>query len=209
MVLPTDVALKTSSYAGSAAAQLEALNSDWVFSWPGPGQASFMDEVCLLAGEEFDALVFNALHGYYRQAIGCLRNALETMTIRRPSPRPTIRSFSTSGGRAKRSALGRRGRGYATVPQGRRSITRSPPNPCSATWPLRGSRTDTRACARMHIAGRDTTTPTSGRATDPCTDRRRSRSSRVSCAKHSRFRTSSCGWVGRPTHHSKGRRTCC
>jgi hypothetical protein len=63
MVLPTDVALKTSSYTGSAAAQLEALNSDWVFSWPGPGQASFMDEVCLLAGEEFDALVFNASMG--------------------------------------------------------------------------------------------------------------------------------------------------
>jgi hypothetical protein len=81
MVLPTDVALKTSSYAGSAAARLDALQSDWVFSWPAPGQASFMDEVCLLAGEEFDALVFNALHGYYRQAIGCLRNALETMTI--------------------------------------------------------------------------------------------------------------------------------
>lgn len=81
MVLPTDVALRSSSYAGSAAARLDALQSDWIFSWPAPGQASFMDEVCLLAGEEFDALVFNALHGYYRQAIGCLRNALETMTI--------------------------------------------------------------------------------------------------------------------------------
>ena len=34
----------------------------------------------LLVGEEFDALVFNAVHGYYRQAIGCLRNALELMT---------------------------------------------------------------------------------------------------------------------------------
>ncbi len=33
----------------------------------------------LLAGEELNALVFNALHGYYRQAIGCLRNALETL----------------------------------------------------------------------------------------------------------------------------------
>jgi hypothetical protein len=41
MVLPTDVALKSSSYAGSAAARLDALQSDWVFSWPAPGQASF------------------------------------------------------------------------------------------------------------------------------------------------------------------------
>jgi hypothetical protein len=81
MALPTDVALKTSSYSGAAAARLEALHHDWVFSWPDPGAATFMDEICLLAGEEVDALVFNAIHGYYRQAIGCLRNALETMTI--------------------------------------------------------------------------------------------------------------------------------
>jgi hypothetical protein len=46
---------------------------------PEPGEAPFMEEVSLLAGEEFNALVFNALHGYYRQAIGCLRNALETL----------------------------------------------------------------------------------------------------------------------------------
>jgi len=37
-----------------------------------------MEEVSLLAGEEFNALVFNALHGCYRQAIGCLRNAMLT-----------------------------------------------------------------------------------------------------------------------------------
>ena len=35
----------------------------------------------MLAGEEFDALVFNALHGWYRQALGCLRNALEIMIV--------------------------------------------------------------------------------------------------------------------------------
>jgi hypothetical protein len=81
MTLPTDVALKTTSYEGSLAARLEELQSDWIFSWPQPGEAPFADEVCLLAGEEFDALVFNAVHGYYRQALGCLRNALEVMTI--------------------------------------------------------------------------------------------------------------------------------
>ena len=41
----------------------------------------FMNEPSLVAGEEFDALVFNAVHGWYRQAIGCLRNALEVLTI--------------------------------------------------------------------------------------------------------------------------------
>ncbi|MGH3402148.1 MAG: hypothetical protein ACRDRJ_06460 [Streptosporangiaceae bacterium] len=79
MTLPTDVALRSSSYEGSAVARLSTLESQWIYSWPELGEAPFMEEVALLADEEFDALVFNALHGYYRQAIGCLRNALETM----------------------------------------------------------------------------------------------------------------------------------
>jgi hypothetical protein len=79
MILPTDVALKSSSYEGSTIPRLATLDSAWIFSWPEPGEAPFMEEVSLLAGEEFNALVFNALHGYYRQAIGCLRNAIETL----------------------------------------------------------------------------------------------------------------------------------
>ena len=79
MILPTDVALKSSSYEGSAISRLAMLDSEWIFSWPDPGESPFMDEVSLLAGEEFNALVFNAMRGYYRQAIGCLRNALEIL----------------------------------------------------------------------------------------------------------------------------------
>lgn len=79
MTLPTDVALKSSSYEGSTVSRLATLDSEWIFSWPDPGAAPFMEEVSLLAGEEFNALVFNAMHGYYRQAIGCLRNALEIL----------------------------------------------------------------------------------------------------------------------------------
>jgi len=81
MGLTTDVGLKSSSYEGSLISRLDQLHSDWVFSWPEFDDAPFMAEVALLAGEEFDALVFNALHGWYRQAIGCLRNALETMAV--------------------------------------------------------------------------------------------------------------------------------
>jgi hypothetical protein len=81
MDLPTDVAIRTSSHQGQVFASLHHLDSGWVFSWPDPDKAPMMDEPMLLAGEEFDALVFNAVHGYYRQAIGCLRNALEVMTI--------------------------------------------------------------------------------------------------------------------------------
>lgn len=35
----------------------------------------------LSAMEEFEAAAFNALHGFYRQSIGCARNALEVMTV--------------------------------------------------------------------------------------------------------------------------------
>jgi hypothetical protein len=82
MTLPTDVALKSSSYEGSTISRLATLDSEWIFSWPDPGEAPFMEEVSLLAGEEFNALVFSAMHGYYRQAIGWLRATLRI----RPQP---------------------------------------------------------------------------------------------------------------------------
>ncbi len=44
-------------------------------------QAPYLFEAALLAGEEFSALTFIGSHGYYRQAFGCLRNALEELTV--------------------------------------------------------------------------------------------------------------------------------
>jgi hypothetical protein len=81
MDLPTDVALKSTSYEGSVVSDMHRLQSDWIFAMPPIGQAPYMEEVSLLAAEEFDALVFNAAHGWYRQAMGCLRNALESMIV--------------------------------------------------------------------------------------------------------------------------------
>lgn len=81
MGLATHVALESSGHAGSTISRLNQLSSDWTASWPAPGSAPFMDYPVLIAGEEFDALVFNALHGYYRQAIGCLRVALENLAM--------------------------------------------------------------------------------------------------------------------------------
>ena len=81
MRLATHVVLYTTSQDGSRISRLKQLESDWVFSWPQPGVAPFVEYPALVAGEEFDAAVFNALHGYYRQAIGCLRVALETLAI--------------------------------------------------------------------------------------------------------------------------------
>lgn len=81
MDLPTDVALESTSQEGSRIARLHRLHSDWIFSWPEEDEAPFVEMPTLLAGEEFDALVFNAVHGWYRQALGCLRNALEILTV--------------------------------------------------------------------------------------------------------------------------------
>jgi len=81
MGLATHVALESTGYAGSAVGRLNQLDSDWVFSWPEVGTAPYMEFPSLIAGEEFGAVVFNAVHGYYRQAIGGLRVALETLTM--------------------------------------------------------------------------------------------------------------------------------
>jgi hypothetical protein len=80
--LPTDVLLRTTSHEGSSVDVLHGLGSMWTFLTPmEEQQAPYLFEAALLAGEEFDALVFIALHGYYRQALGCLRNALEVLTV--------------------------------------------------------------------------------------------------------------------------------
>ncbi len=81
MTLPTDVVLKTTSYEGSWASRVHRLASDWIWACPmDPASAPFMHGPAHTAYEEFDAVVFNAVHGYFRQALGCLRNVVETMT---------------------------------------------------------------------------------------------------------------------------------
>ena len=80
--LPTDVLLRTTSHEGSAVDELHGLSSLWTFLTPmEEKEAPYLFEAALLAGEEFDALAFIAPHGYYRQALGCLRNALEVLTV--------------------------------------------------------------------------------------------------------------------------------
>jgi hypothetical protein len=80
MTLPTDVVLKTTSYEGTWAARVYRLASQWIDACPiDPTSAPFMHGPALTANEEFDAVVFNAVHGYFRQALGCLRNVLETL----------------------------------------------------------------------------------------------------------------------------------
>lgn len=81
MHLADDAALRSSSYSGSSITRMSDLAYGWLRSFPDdPDEAAFMHEVALGAFEEFEATTFLSLHGFYRQALGSLRNALELMT---------------------------------------------------------------------------------------------------------------------------------
>ena len=78
-VLPDDVSIRTSNHHGSLLRILYNLWGAWIES-VGDKQ-DFLYDTILDAADEFQATTFNALNGYYRQAIGCLRNALQQVTI--------------------------------------------------------------------------------------------------------------------------------
>jgi hypothetical protein len=81
MHLPDDVAIRTTNWIGSKVELLHEVSMQWHYATPvHPEGATYAPEPAFLAAEAFEALEFAALHGYYRQALGCLRNALETMT---------------------------------------------------------------------------------------------------------------------------------
>ncbi len=74
--LPDDVSIRTSNHQGIILKELYALQSTWTDHAIGDEQ-DLLFEVLLYTIDELDAALFNALHGYYRQAIGCLRNIVE------------------------------------------------------------------------------------------------------------------------------------
>ena len=81
MSLPDDVALQTSSHLGSVIDVMNRLHLAWLdATWHlDNAKSPFMAQASMLAHEEYEALVFNVLHGYYRQGIACLRNAFELL----------------------------------------------------------------------------------------------------------------------------------
>ena len=78
-ILPDDVSIYTSNHHGSLLRILYNLWGAWIEA-VGEEQDYLYDAI-LDAADEFQATTFNALNGYYRQAIGCLRNALEQVII--------------------------------------------------------------------------------------------------------------------------------
>jgi hypothetical protein len=82
MVLPTDVLLRTTDYQGSLVEDTHAQWAAWIHALPtDPSVAPFMFEAAWDATDEFSAAPFIAAHGWYRQATGALRTALESLVI--------------------------------------------------------------------------------------------------------------------------------
>ena len=78
-LLPEDVAIRTSNHHGDLLKMLYDLWKAWIEA-VGENQDPLYATI-LNAADEFQAAIFNALHGFYRPAISCLRNALEQITI--------------------------------------------------------------------------------------------------------------------------------
>lgn len=71
MDLPDDVSIRTSKHERGLLRKIHALQEIWTEYAVGDDQ-DVLFEVMLYTMDEFDAMIFNALHGYYRQAIECI-----------------------------------------------------------------------------------------------------------------------------------------
>ncbi|WP_322092866.1 hypothetical protein [Paraburkholderia bannensis] len=78
MTLPDDVAIRTTSHVGEWVALLYDLWKEWIDSFP---RRSMITDAMLDCADDLSAALFNLVHGYYKQAIGALRNALETTVL--------------------------------------------------------------------------------------------------------------------------------
>lgn len=78
MTLPDDVAIRTTNHQGKRIALLHELWGDWVEVMPSDG---ILSEATFDVADDFSASLFNLTHGFYKQAIASLRNALEVMVV--------------------------------------------------------------------------------------------------------------------------------
>jgi hypothetical protein len=122
MDLQTDLLLHTTGYEGSLTHRLHRVRLIWA-SPVDPGSASFMHAPGLIAFEEFDAAVFNAIHGYYRQAFNCMRNALETLAIAAGLDVTKTPLNSRNGATGKKPSSAKPGDFSRTARMGRRAVS--------------------------------------------------------------------------------------
>jgi len=79
VTLPDDVSVRTSNRYGKLLRAMDRCWDAWIDSLAMRGDP--IETAILDAADEFHAATYTSLHGFYRQAFGCLRNALETIAI--------------------------------------------------------------------------------------------------------------------------------
>jgi hypothetical protein len=79
-LLPEDFAVRTSNHNGDRLHQLVGLWAEWL-EVVGDQPDEFVYVPMLDAADDFQAATFDALHGYYRQAIAGLRSACDSVAI--------------------------------------------------------------------------------------------------------------------------------
>ena len=78
IMLPGDVAIRTTNHHGSRLAALHKLESSWTEMFPERGIVASAMLDCF---DAFQAATFNMVHGFYKESLSALRTALETMTL--------------------------------------------------------------------------------------------------------------------------------
>ena len=76
MDIADDVVIRTTSYQGSHVGVLYELWGAWVNAMP---EGCIVGYAMLECSDDFAACMFSLLHGFYKQAVGTLRSALEIM----------------------------------------------------------------------------------------------------------------------------------
>lgn len=79
--LPDDVAIRTSDHNGTALGEAYRLWGRWIEAVGDVENQDALFAPMLDAGDDLQASIFDALHGYYRTSFSALRNVLELMTI--------------------------------------------------------------------------------------------------------------------------------
>jgi hypothetical protein len=79
VILPDDVAIRTTNHHGSAIKQISDLAHEWVLR--SDETDHIMLPVMMDAHDDFDAALYAAITGYYRLANSAMRSALELVTI--------------------------------------------------------------------------------------------------------------------------------
>lgn len=75
---PDDVSIRTSDNHGTQLKAMYELWESWVYSI---GKKDVIHDFIIYSSDEFQASIFNSMHGFYRVSASCLRTALEVAAL--------------------------------------------------------------------------------------------------------------------------------